>query len=219
MIVYASDEDVAIRAPSDFALLCPKDQVLASGGDGAFAAGDRWTLTSATVNFAAAGLAPGQVVQITRTGGGLRATPDALVVQSVGNAGVVLRRKGQPAGAGQPPSPQGGMPGVEFLVATLQPQINRACDDLNRRLGLGSPGRRPEDLGDPAALREVAVLMVLHRQYLDRSREAEGQPDAFGAKARAIQSELDDRLGRLAVRFRDDPGGRPSQRFRTRLGR
>ena len=34
--VYACDEDIALRASADFAILCPKDQCLAYGTDGAF---------------------------------------------------------------------------------------------------------------------------------------------------------------------------------------
>ena len=47
--LYATDEDVALRAPADFPLLCPPGQVQAAGTDGCFQAGDRWTLTSAAV--------------------------------------------------------------------------------------------------------------------------------------------------------------------------
>ena len=32
--VYATDEDIALRASADFAILCPKDQCLAYGNDG-----------------------------------------------------------------------------------------------------------------------------------------------------------------------------------------
>ena len=60
MIAYATDEDLAIRAPADFLALCPKDQVVAAGADGLFLPDDPWTLRSPSVNFAGAGASPGR---------------------------------------------------------------------------------------------------------------------------------------------------------------
>ncbi len=75
MIAYATDEDVAIRAPADFAALCPKDQVLAAGTDGLFLPSDPWTLRSPSVDFAASGLMPGQVIRLAGpAAGGLMAS-------------------------------------------------------------------------------------------------------------------------------------------------
>src|SRR5947199_54246 len=50
--LYATDEDIVLRASADFALLCPRDQKLASGTDGTFMPDDRWTLHSTAVDFA-----------------------------------------------------------------------------------------------------------------------------------------------------------------------
>ncbi len=63
-IPYATDEDIALRASADFSLLCPRDQKVAAGSDGAFSTSDPWTLTSASADFNALGVAAGQVVQL-----------------------------------------------------------------------------------------------------------------------------------------------------------
>src|SRR5689334_649872 len=101
--VYATDEDVALAAAADFAILCPKDQRLAAGSDGYFNPADRWTLRSTAVDFAAQGLAAGQIVQLIPPSASLRQSAEMLVVSSVAPYAVTLRRKGQPLGVGQPP--------------------------------------------------------------------------------------------------------------------
>ena len=63
--VYCSDEDILVHAGGDFATLCPPWQQMAQGTDGAFAPGSPWVLTSASVNFAANGVSPNQVVWLT----------------------------------------------------------------------------------------------------------------------------------------------------------
>src|SRR4051794_19838920 len=115
---YATDEDVALRASADFAILCPKDQCLASGRDGGFT-GDRWTLSSPTVDFLANGLTPGHVVRLTQPVNLFKPPGEAFVVVSVAPNAVTLRRKGQPAGVGQPAAPVEGASNVEFAVTTL----------------------------------------------------------------------------------------------------
>src|SRR3954452_6256472 len=130
---YATDEDLALRASADFPLLCPRDQKLASGSDGLFDAGDRWTMWSPSVDFAAQGLAAGHVVQLLAPVATFKPPGEAFVVASVGPGRVLLRRKGQPVGIGQPPAPAGGIMNVEFLAATLTPQIAEAGYDLDRR--------------------------------------------------------------------------------------
>lgn len=201
--VFASDEDVALRAPSDFALLCPRDQSLASGLDGAFGAGGGWTLTSGSADFAASGIAPGHVVQLVGPTTIFRPPGDHLVVSSVAPGAVVLRRKGQGAGVGRPPGPTGGAVGVEFLILTLGPQLVSASLDVARRFGIDDrvPGRRPSDLNDPGELRDATVLTALHRRYLDLARDPADRGDAMAAKAAAIRSELDDSLARLVVHW------------------
>jgi len=222
-IVYATDEDVALRASADFALLCPRDQKLAYGTDGSFNPADRWTLLSTTVNFAAQGVAAGQLLFLTAPVATFKPPGEALVVVSISAGAVTLRRKGQPAGLGQPPSPAAGLTGVEFTALSLAPQVGRAGEDLNRRYGIDDllAGRRTTDLADPKEIRDAVVLTVLHRQYLDMSRESGANPDIFAAKAGPIKAELDDLLARVVVRWNPAGGlAEPStSRFTTRLTR
>lgn len=223
--VYATDEDIAIRAAADFPILCPKDQKVASGSDGAFSPSAPWTLTSGALDFSVIGLTAGQLVQLLRTGSGLGPPAEALVVVSVSPYAVTLRRKGLPVGVGQPPGPSTVLTGVVFSITTLGPQIERASYDLNRRYGIDTlvAGRRPGDLYDPREIREATVLTVLYRQYLAMSREAGEKADTFAAKAAMIKEELDDLLSRIVVHW--GPPGAPivaedsTSRFGARLVR
>lgn len=201
--VYATDEDIALRASADYALLCPKDQKSAAGIDGAFGSADPWTLTSSSVNFGAQGVSAGQIAVLTRPAANFRSPGEAFVVSSVNSGSISLRRKGQPAGTGQPPGASGGLLGVEFAILTLGPQIRSACYDLNRRFGIDDlvVGRRSADLYDSREIRQATVLTVLYRQYLDMSREAGDQTDVFAMKAVRLKAELDDLLGRVVVRW------------------
>jgi len=228
MIAYATDEDIALRASADFSALCPRDQVLASGSDGLFVAADPWTLTSASVNFAAFGLAPGQVARLTRPTSSFGAGGELFTIQAVAPGAITLRRKGQAAGVGQPPAPPSGLAGVEFAVRTLGPQIGLATYDLNRRFGIDDrvAGRRTGDLADPRQLREAVVLTVLTQQYLDQSRQFSGRSDSpddwYAAKARITGAELDDLLDRIALRWDEaDVAARAiaTTRFSMRLSR
>jgi hypothetical protein len=222
--VYAKDEDVALRAAGDFALLCPRDQKLAAGTDGAFAGSDRWTLTSATVDFGACGLVAGQIVQLLGPTSAFKPPGESLAVVGSAPGMVTLRRKGEAAGVGQPPCPGGGLLGVEFLVATLGPQLEAASYDLNRRYGIDDlvSGRRSSDLYDPREVRDATVLTVLYRQYWAMSREAGNPQDTLAAKAQQFKAELEELLGRVIVHWLPaigPGGGAASSRFGTRLAR
>ena len=228
MTSYATDEDIALRASADFSALCPRDQVLASGSDGVFLASDPWTLTSASVDFSAFGLEPGQVARLTRPVASFGASGDLYVIQAVSTGAITLRRKGQAAGVGQPPGPSGGLTGVEFAVRTLGPQIQLASFDLDHRFGIDDRvvGRRSLDLYDPQQLREAVVLTVLYKQYLDQSRQFSGPSDApddwYAAKARIAKGELTEVLDRLALKWNAaDVAARvtATTRFSPRLSR
>ena len=232
MIAYANDEDVALRASTDFSALCPRDQVLAAGSDGAFTAHDPWTLTSATVDFAAFGLAPGLLARLTKPTSAFGPGGELFAIYAVSPGEITLRRKGQPAGVGQPPSSAGGLAGVEFVVRTLGPQIALASYDLNRRFGIDDfvAGRRSVDLYDPHQLREAVVLTVLAHQYLDQSRQFAGRiadasetpGDVYAAKAKIARAELDEVLDRLALKWNEmDVASRAiaTTRFSTRIVR
>jgi hypothetical protein len=222
---YATDEDIALRASADFQLLCPKDQKIAYGTDGAFLPSNSWTLSSVSVDFQAVGAAPGQVVHLELPGSGLRPVGECFVVVASVPGAITLRRKGQLLGVGMPPSPAAGMTGVEFAILSYSPQIALATDDLNRRFGIAAGsnvGRCASQLADPGELRDAVVLTVLYRRYLDASRDVGGTIDTFAAKAHALRAELDDLLARLTLHwsrsFADDAPG-PTTRFSTRMSR
>jgi hypothetical protein len=222
---YATDEDIALRASADFAILCPKDQKLAWGNDGAFSPANRWLLSSPSVDFQANGLMPGHVCQLAQPTAVFKPPGESYVVDTVAPGSVTLRRKGEATGVGQPPAPSGGLAQVEFAVTTLGPQIARASYELNRRYGIDDlvAGRRSSDLFDPQEVREATVLTVLYRQYLDMSRGQEGRGDTFAAKAQIFRQELDDLLARTVVHWLSVPGNvgaaPPTSRFGTRLSR
>lgn len=223
--LYATDEDIAIRASADFALLCPRDQKLASGNDGMFTIQDRWTLVSPTVDFQAFGLKFGHVVLLPQHSGGFKLPEEIFAVERSASNAVTLRRKGQEPGFGQPAGPPNGLAQVEFGSATLGPQIASAGDELDRRYGVNDlvTGRRHCDQFDPREVREAAVLIVLHRQYLELSRGDEGKGDTYAAKAQLYKRELDDLLARTVVRWMTAPSragvGSLTRSFGTRLSR
>lgn len=222
---YATDEDIALRAPADFALLCPRDQKLAYGSDGAFLSNDLWTLTTGSTDASAPGLMPGQVVQLSKPVSFYKPPGDAFVIASIAPGSVTLRRKGLPPGVGQPPSPQGGLTGVEFLIATLGPQIEAASYGLNRRYGVDDlvAGRQTSALYDLREIRDATVLTVLYWQYLSMSRDVGEGRDAFSSKAGAFKQELDDLLARVVVHWGPSGQGAGMEpatlRFSTRLAR
>ncbi len=224
-ILYATDEDIALRASADFAILCPRDQKLASGVDGLFDSSDRWTLRSPSVDFASQGLMPGHVVQLLGPSAIFRPPGESLIVVHCDGFGVTLRRRGQSVGSGQPPAPVGGFLGVEFAITTLAPQIEQASFEIDRRLGISDfhAGRQASDLMDPRELRELVVLTVLHRQYMDMSRGAGGaSQDALAVKAQLIKIELDELLARTAIHWRtvvEGIGDEPTTRFCSRISR
>ena len=223
MIAYATDEDLAIRAPADFLALCPKDQVVAAGSDGLFLPDDPWTLRSPSINFAEVGASPGQVVRLT--GKVFGSQGELYAVDSVGSGGLTLRQKGQESGAGRPPSVGSS---IEFMIRTLIPQIHRATEDLNFRFGIDETvvGRRSVDLRDRRGLLDATVLTVLARQYLDQARQFSGRTDEpedwYGIKARLIKAELAELLDRMVLRWVgsvETEHASPTTRFGTRLSR
>lgn len=216
--VYATDEDLAIRVGADFAMLCPADQVVAAGADGSFAPTDAWTLSSASVDFSAHGAQPGQMVLLRKPSSHFGPQGTLLAIQTVNPSGLTLRRKGLPAQTGQPPAPAGGLTGVDFLLATFAPQLQRASLELDRRFGIDPsiPGRTASDLRDVSPLRDAAVLFVLGQQYLLLSRSGQA-PESASMKGRAFLQELDDLLPRIALGWSSGAG--PVTRFSTRLVR
>lgn len=218
---HATDEDVVIEAPADFPLLCPKDQRLAWGLDGVFTPEDRWMLRSSSVDFEGQGIEPGKVVQLLGPSASFKPPGEAVVVETVSGSVVVVRRKGQDAGVGQPPGPVGGVTGVEFVVTTLGPQLERASEELSRRLGLNEEDSGELSAEDTGALRDVVVSAVLAQQYMVMGRETGGSGDVFGAKAVLWKSKLEERLSRIVLGASGGETGVGRERswFCTRIGR
>lgn len=233
-ITYATDEDIAIRCTSDFDKLAPADQAQASGVDGAINAAG-WNLTAASVeSWGAMGVAEGMVVQLKLPKPG--ASPvqylpmQLLVVDQVDvpSGTLVLRRKGLASGVGMPPGQAGGTAGASYLIATLKPQIDNACFDLNHRFGVDPavPGRTPQQFYDVREVNAVTALTVLRDQYADMARSAgKDAADTFWVKSRRAGAQLDECLDRLIVHWMNTTGfgvapiEPTTTRFTTRISR
>lgn len=227
-VVYANDEQLAIRCDGDISILTPNANLLAGGTDGVFDASDPWTLTSASNDFEAQGVAVGNTVKLTsavdqatskkiQPWGGM-----AGVVMAVGSASghsLTLRRLGLGDGEGLPPA-LGGLSGVTFSVETLAPQIEQASDELNRRCGIDPRSSRyaPPDVYDLRELNEACMLIVLLKKYGGDLKTENG---AYPIKIKLLQDALAASLARLQVRWGalpDAPQPAPVQ-FGTRVGR
>jgi hypothetical protein len=217
--VYATDENIAIRASGDFSMLCPDWQKLAHAADGVFAAGLPWVLTSASVDFADAGVTAQHVVLLRKPNTVFKGGGELLAIDSATHNGIVLRRLGTSLNLGQPPAPTVGLTGVEFLIATLDPQIEEATFDLNRRFSIDPniAGRMSGDVYDLRDLRQACVLTVLAQRYAAETRGSEGD---FALKLTQVKQELAEVLARLQIRW--GPSGTNAQStnwFSTRIVR
>jgi len=221
--VYASDEDVCIRAYADFATLVPKDQVLASGNDGVFDPSDLWTLTSASSDFTAQGLAVGHVVQITGPAPDFKAAGSLFAVGVVATNALTLRRLGKGDGIGLPPCSSGGLNGVTFAVRTFDPQIEDASFEINQKFGIDPSWATmaPDAVDNLRVLRQATVLTVLARAYATSSHAKNGD---FDVKAITSKQALSDALATVEIRWTKSLGvgaslPPPTSRFSTRIGR
>jgi len=214
-----SDEDIAVRASGDWFLLAPAWQCMAAGADGAFASGSPWILTSATVNFAANGVAPNQVVQLSAPKQYFPGSGHLLAVDSVAGNALTLRRLHCDLNVGNPPAPAAGLSGAAFTINTLGPQIEEASFDIKRRFGLDEniAYRTSSWVYDLRDLRMATVLSVLLARY---TQEARGDKGDFPRKIGLINVELQVVLDRVQVRW--GPLGNsaePSTLFSCKLAR
>ncbi len=217
-IVYATDEQIAVRAPGDFDKLVPAFQCLAYGKDGVMTSGDRWTISSALVDFEAAGVKSGMVVRLKKP----VVFPDGanlFGVASVSGHDLTLRRIGI-SGIGSPIGPEVGATAVEFKIETLWPQIENATWNLNRMYAIdeATPSRSPSGLYNDRDLRYACELMVLAERYGEGCR-TEGD---FKVKLGMCNAQLSNILASLSVRWAapsGDPVTPPSTRFSTRISR
>ena len=105
--VYATDEHIAVRATGDFTVLCPDWQRVAAGVDGVFAADAPWTLTSASVDFEAAGVASGHVISLTAPKATFKGSGELLAVDAENK---MLEHFAPPLSLSPRPTDQGAPP-------------------------------------------------------------------------------------------------------------
>lgn len=219
--IYCTDEHIAIRAPSDYTVLCPTANILAQGVDGVITASAKWKVYSRSVNFAAAGVTHGNVIVFTAPPSRFPGAGEQYAIDSVDNESATVRRIGQPAGVGFPPGVGSNLSGVAFTVQTYQPQIEAVSFYLNRCYAINPmiPARMPCQLYDLRDLRDACVLEVLCRRYL-----AEVNPSAASQallKLKAFQEELELIRAGLHLRWKPNVYGETatSNPFSTRLVR
>lgn len=216
--VYCTDENIALRAWGDYMAVCPPSQKLAAGTDGVILSTNRWELTSATVNFGVAGVIPGCVVSL-KVGNTFGSNGEIFAVNSVSGGTVVLRRLGQNASVGQPPSPAAGLTGITFSVLTFGPQIDVASYDANHFFGIDviSPTKSPARLYDQRELQSYVVLMVLKRAYAISLKQ---KAEDYALKLEQVSEELSDLTARLTIRWGSDGKSEPpTSIFSTRVRR
>jgi hypothetical protein len=198
--VFATDEDIAVRAGGDFVLLCPQWQQMATASDGYFASGSPWILNSTAVDFAAHGVQPNQVIQLTAPKTSFPGSGALFAIDSVSGSSITLRRLHKDLNVGQPPAPAAGLTGVAFTINTLDPQIEEASFDLKRRFGIDEnlAFRSSSWVYDLRDLRIATVLSVLLARYTQEARADKGD---WARKLGLIRTELDVVLDRVQVRW------------------
>src|SRR5580704_10785750 len=90
--VYATDEDILVKASGDFMTLAPAWQCMAKGTDGFFNSGQPWVLNSTAVNFATNGVTANQVVCLSAPKSQYPGGGDLLAIDSVSGNTITLRR-------------------------------------------------------------------------------------------------------------------------------
>jgi hypothetical protein len=198
--VYATDEDILVKASGDFVTLAPAWQSMAKGADGVFANGSPWVLSSASINFASNGVKPNQVVSLTAPkqqypGGG-----DLLAIDSVSGSTITLRRPHKDLNVGMPPAPAAGLTNVAFSIVTFDPQIEEASFDIKRRFGIDEniTFRDSSWIYDLRDLRMLTVLTVLYDRYTAELRSDRGD---WVRKMGHIRTLRDEIAGRVQVRW------------------
>lgn len=206
--VYATDEHVAIRARGDFVTLCPDWQTTASGADGVIDALAPWTLTSASVDFAAQGVQAGNVILLSRPAATFPGGGQLFAVDAVDAGTLTLRRIGQPTGVGQPPAPA-GVADVVFKIPTMAAQIEEASFQLNAKWSIDEnlARRAPSLVYDLRVLRRACVLHVLYDAY---SSEIRGKDGDFPVKLQQIANELREVNGLIQIRWGSNGEQAPS---------
>jgi hypothetical protein len=198
--VYATDEDILVKASGDFITLAPSWQCMAKGVDGVFAPSSPWVLTSSTINFATNGVQPNQVVSLTGPKSQYPGGGDLLAIDSVSGNSITLRRPHKDLNVGMPPAPAAGLTNVAFSITTFDPQIEEASFDLKRRFGIDEniTFRDSTWIYDLRDLRMVVVLTVLYDRYTAELRSDRGD---WQRKMGHIRTMRDEVLDRVQVRW------------------
>ncbi len=217
--VYASDEDIAVRAGADFITLCPPWQQMASGTDGYFNSGSPWVFNSVATNFQSNNVVPNQVVWLSAPKTQYPGSGQLLAIDSVLGTSLVLRRLHKDLNIGNPPGPAAGLTGIAFAINTLDPQTEEASFDIKRRFAIDENiiARASSWIYDLRDLRIATVLSVLYDRYTSEARTDRGD---FAIKIQRIRQQLDDVLVRVQVRW--GPFGNsaePSTLFSCKISR
>jgi hypothetical protein len=194
--VYATDEDILVKASGDFVTLAPSWQCMAKGQDGAFGNGSPWVLSSASVNFETNGVKPNQVVALTAPKSQYPGGGDLLAIDSVSGSSITLRRSHKDLNVGQPPAPSVGLTGVAFSILTYDPQIEEASFDIKRRFGIDEniTFRDSSWIYDLRDLRLLTVLTVLYDRYTAELRSDRGDWVRKMGHIRNLKDEITDRV-------------------------
>ena len=192
---------------------------MATGNDGVFAPGALWVLTSASIDFAANGVSPNQVVWLTAPKSQFPGGGHFLAIDQVSDNAITLRRPYMNPGVGQPPAPAAGLTGVSFTVNTFDPQIEEASYELKQRFCIDEnvTDRTSSWIYDLQVLRVATVCSVLVARYTQETRTERGD---FDKKVQRLRQKLDDALARVQVRW--GPYGNsaePSTLFSCKLSR
>jgi len=200
--VYATDEDIAVRAGGDWFLLAPSWQQMAAGTDGYFSPASPWVLRSTATNFGSNGVSHNQVVQLSSPKANFPGGGQLLAIDSVSTDGtsLTLRRLHKDLSVGQPPAPAAGLTGVTFTINTLDPQTEEASFDIKRRFGIDETiaYRSSTWVFDLRDLRMATVLTVLKDRYMAETRTERGD---WSMKINLVRSQLDQVLDRVQVRW------------------
>ena len=220
--VYATDEDIAVRAGGDYVLLCPRWQKLAQANDGAFTAtaGGSWVLNSASAAFQASAIQTGNVVWITGNTSTFKGSGELFGIDSVTPTSVTLHRVGVAAGVGMPPGPAAGVTALQYTLLTFYPQIENASFLINRTYHIDPnvPRRTPADMSDLRDLRDCCVLMTIVQRLVAEVQDFRN--GAWAAKLDNYRQSLDSITDRLQIRWSPNESVIPSTNwFSTRLVR
>jgi hypothetical protein len=176
--LYATDEDILVKASGDYMTLVPPWQCMARGSDGFFSADDPWTFYSVSTNFGAQSILPNMVLSLSGPKSAYPGGGDLLAIDSVSSDGtnLSLRRPYLDLGIGYPPGPAAGLSGITFNISTFNPQIANATFDIKRMFGIDEniTFRDSSWIYDLQDLRMATVLSVLYDRYTAELRSDRG---------------------------------------------